>query len=442
MSSYSNDIDSSFDDNDSYYENSQCYDGNSYSDDECSVESYSADSSKQDGCDEDLQTESPPLQISVPVNININVNCPCNDCDNDVKDDDSSCDDNSDNYDDADDVISDSHENDSREEDFQDDDDSACDSNPEIAPPTKNDGTASEEINKISIDPKIRASHDYARDDDSVCDNYYDITAKPVKVKNGASNDKDILESLKEIYKDADEICIDSYQELLDVETASQIYYLETCKYASETYERINIYESSDDMKCLKEKNVNKSCHYLDLYNLRLKTLQEIHKDADEECISSYENLLFVKVKYRENYMNSCDHASKTYDAYQEALFRQQTAHPVSASISVSVPNEVSAPAIKILDSVPDFSPITVSPASASIDDSASILPDVLIPTPVKNYIYSSYSLTSRIFDAPDPDGTIYYSNARQIPTILLMSTSILFQTFWIQHLLMILPRF
>jgi len=112
MSSYSNDIDSSFDDNDSYYENSQCYDGDSYSDDECSVESYSADS-------------SPPLQISVPVNINININCPSNDCENDVNDDDSASDDNSDKYDDANDVISDSNKNDSREEVFQDDNDSA-----------------------------------------------------------------------------------------------------------------------------------------------------------------------------------------------------------------------------------------------------------------------------------------------------------------------------
>ena len=162
MSSYSNDIDSSFDDNDSYYENSQCYDDDSYPDDECSVESYSADS-------------SPPLQISVLVNINININCPSNSCETDVNGDDSACDDNSDEYSDADDTFSCSSTDDSREEDscnedfqFENERINICSSPPEIEPPTKN------------VVSKITASHDSACDDDSTCGIYSTINATPV----------------------------------------------------------------------------------------------------------------------------------------------------------------------------------------------------------------------------------------------------------------------
>jgi len=197
MSSYSEGTNSSYNDG-------HRYGGDNYPNEECSIGSYSSGSSQHTGSNEnspyDLQAASQPLLNSIPVKINSNVNCPCNNYDINSNNGESnlepagddpsnSAGDNTfDRYGAADatcscscaddcrkedsrhntasnlrsngdvgDVISDSHEDDSRDKDGQDEKKEPMHVHcpPEIASPTNNDGTIAQiyytwEINSIS----------------------------------------------------------------------------------------------------------------------------------------------------------------------------------------------------------------------------------------------------------------------------------------------------
>jgi len=64
---------------------------------------------------------------------------------------------------------------------------------------------------------------------------------------------------------------------------------------------------------------------------MSLKNLQESHKDADEECIISNEDLLYVKAKYQDVYLRSCAHVSKTHEKLQKEMLRQHHANKFPA---------------------------------------------------------------------------------------------------------------
>ena len=107
-----------------------------------------------------------------------------------------------------------------------------------------------------------------------------------------------------EFIKDADDEYFDSPQGFLNIVKEHEENYLNACTYASATYKRWYDKVLPYDEYCAHrytnpdtyyfQMSIDFSTYFSNHHNIS-KNLKERHEDADEECILSYEDLLFVK---------------------------------------------------------------------------------------------------------------------------------------------------